>query len=421
MVFLTIVSSTVTANDQIPEIGQADAPSDSDFMILQTNLHPPYQELENGMLVGYSVSVLDCVFNRIGIGYGLAVAPRQRNREMVRQGRADGFFLARVSDTMEEYASASYPLALEKWVWVSAFRGNEDSKKRQMTRPELSSTVGAILGSNEAEWLAEQGYSDIARVPSVSSLISQVVAGRVQYALLDKHSFEIAREQQRLRGDQFVLRFERYAPLVVYFAKAYLEKKPDLLDQVNGALEYCDTQPMHMEPWERGLIERQQLPMITTFAQSERLIDLLRKNTPDQAMNDTARVSIDQTWQESGRRGEVSRQAYEIIENDLSEYLRDFQARNSIKIAEVFVFGQEGYVLGMSRLISDFDQSDEDKYRMTYFINRDHTMISDIRFDASTHTFLSQITVPILDPDTEMTLGAMTVGLDVSAALRLAD
>ena len=90
----------------------ASAKIQDNFLILQTNLHPPYQEVLDGTLGGYSVSVLNCAFERIGVGYGLAVAPRQRNREMVQNGRADGFFLARISEFMDEYALASKTLAL---------------------------------------------------------------------------------------------------------------------------------------------------------------------------------------------------------------------------------------------------------------------------------------------------------------------
>ncbi len=72
----------------------------------------------------------------------------------------------------------------------------------------------------------------------------------------------------------------------------------------------------------------------------------------------------------------------------------------------------------MNRVTSDFDQSDETKFQMTDNLNRGHAQIDDILFDGSTRSFLSQITVPVIDPDTGNVMAALTVGLDVSAALR---
>ena len=401
------------------EEGQADIDSQDSFLILQTNLHPPYQELPNGMLSGYSVSVLNCVFERIGVGYGLAIAPRQRNREMVRNGKADGFFLARISDAMDEYAVATNPLALEKWVWVSSSIKSDDPRVSRRPKPGDFTTVGAILGSNEAEWLGEQGYNDVMRVPSIASLVGQVAAGRVEYALVDKHSFEIARNELGLGAEKFMVQFERYAPLVVYFSKSYVAAFPDMLDELNAVLEFCETRPMHLEPWERDAIEQAQLPIVRQFANSPELV----AHVQDQLAGmihptaDEKRLT-DAEWKAMARNGETSATATEILGNELSEYLRVFQTSVGDQVAEAFVFDTHGEIVGMSRLTSDFDQSDETQFQMVESINRDQALITDIWYDASTRAFLSQITVPVIDPDTGRTLAALTVGLNVSAALR---
>lgn len=405
-------------NPPVFEIAQQDIDSQDNFLILQTNLHPPYQELQNGLLGGYSIAVLNCAFERMGVGYGLAVAPRQRNRDMVRSGRADGFFLARISDVMDEYAVATHPLALEKWVWVSPSLKSDDPRKARLPKPGEFSTIGAILGSNEAEWLSEQGYEDVMRVPSISSLVSQVAAGRVDFALVDKHSFEIARNDLAMGAEKFLVQFERYAPLVVYFSKRYVELYPDLLGKLNGVLEFCETRPMNLEPWERDAIERIQLPIVRQFAKSPELIRNVRAVLRSERLPQDQKRVLDEEWAAMARRGLASTTAQNILDNILSDYLRAFKISAGQQVAEAFVFDLAGQIVGMNRLTSDFDQSDEAQYQMTESINRDHALIADIRFDASTRTFLSQITVPIVDPETGATLAALTVGLDVSAALR---
>jgi ABC-type amino acid transport substrate-binding protein len=401
------------------EQGQADLGQQDDFLILQTNLHPPYQELQNGILSGYSVSVLNCVFDRLGIGYGLAIAPRQRNREMVRTGRADGFFLARISEAMDEYAVATNPLALEKWVWVSRPIKSDDPRAGRRPKPGDFSTIGAILGSNEAEWLLEQGYTDVMRVPSIASLVSQVAAGRVDYALVDKHSFEFARKELQLGPNKFTMQFERYVPLVVYFSKRYVAKFPDRLEELNKVLEFCETRPMHLEPWERDAIEQVQLPMIRQFARSPELLVRVQSALDEaESPSEEQKRLKDVVWAEMARKGEKSKTAIKILENELSEYLRIFQANTGEQIAEAFVFDIHGQIIGMNRLTTDYDQSDEPQFQMIDSVNRDHALVTDIWYDASTRAFLSQITLPIVDPDSGKTLAALTVGLNVSAALR---
>ena len=127
---------------------------------------------------------------------------------------------------------------------------------------------------------------------------------------------------------------------------------------------------------------------------------------------------IDAEWKALARSGQSSDTAAEILRNDLSEHLRRFQSSVGNQVAEAFVFDVHGQIIGMSRLTSDFDQSDEAQFQMIESINRDQALIADIWYDASTRTFLSQITVPVVDPDTGRTMAALTVGLNVSAALR---
>jgi hypothetical protein len=386
------------------------------FLILQTNLQPPYQQLQNGILRGYSIAVLNCAFDRIGVGFGIAIAPRQRNREMVRNGQADGFFLARISSFMDEYAEPTLPLALEKWVWISA-AGQQGSFASSPT-PDSLLSVGAILGSNEAEWLAEQVYQEIAKAPSINSLISQVLAGRVEYALVDKQTFEAARDSMGHHEAQFNVQFERYAPLVVYIGREYTRLNPWLIASLNTALGACETLPMQLEDWERDLITRQQLPAIRAMAANAELVGAVRSAMGGAQIQPDAIVEIDREWRQGSEGGIASPKATEILENPLSDILRAFQESDANNIAEIFVFDTKGAVIGMNRLTTDFDQSDEQKFEVAIGHDADISQIADIYFDGSTRAFLSQVTVPIINPETGDVIAAMTVGLDVSGALR---
>ncbi len=404
IIFPSFDAQTQTALDEEP------------FMILQTNLQPPYQQLQDGILQGYSITVLNCAFDRIGVSYGIAIAPRQRNREMVRNGQADGFFLARISPLMDEYADPSLPLALEKWVWVSGV--DQKHSAANSPTPESLVSVAGILGSNEAEWLAEQDYQDIAKVPSINSLISQVLIGRVEYALVDKQTFEAARDDMGYDASQFNLTFERYAPLVVYFGREYTQRNPNLIAGLNDALRNCETLPMRLEDWERELILRQQLPVIREMARDPELLAKVKAELAKPEMRSGAVAELDQEWRDHSLRGATSAKATETLQNPLSTVLATFHDIHADNMAEIFVFKASGAIVGMSRLTSDFDQSDEPKFKVVLDQDPDQIQIADIYFDGSTRAFLSQVTVPVVDPENGKVIAAMTVGLDVSAALR---
>lgn len=389
----------------------------SPFLILQTNLQPPYQQLRDGLLGGDSINILNCAFKEIGVQYGLALAPRQRNREMTRNGQADGFFLARLSNTMSTYADPSLPLALEKWVWVSVRHGDGSKPERTLPTPQSGLTVGAILGSNEAEWLAEQGFGDIVRPPSIKTLIELLRAGRVDYVLIDKRFFQRARAQMNLTTDGFSLRFERYTPLVIYFARRFTTHHPGLLKRLNVALTHCGTQVLALEQWEKREIERSEVTWIRQLAKSKDLIAELKKAIARNPKDDNEIKRLDNSWKTEEAEGRTSAMAAQLLDNPVSQRLRTFQADHGRRVAEIFAFDRRGLILGMSRLTSNFDQSGEEKFKIFDAPSAHPVQIADIYFDASTHRFLTQVTLPVADPESGKIIAAITVGLDVSEVL----
>jgi hypothetical protein len=175
---------------------------------------------------------------------------------------------------------------------------------------------------------------------------------------------------------------------------------------------------MHLEPWERDAIEQVQLPVVRQFARSPELLRYVHEQlAAAEPREEDQKRRIDEEWTALARTGKSSATAASILANGLSDHLRDFQEMAGNQVAEAFVFDVRGQIIGMSRLTSDFDQSDEAQFQMIEGNNREQALITDILYDGSTREFLSQITVPVIDPDTGLTLAAMTVGLNVSAAL----
>ncbi len=68
-----------------------------------------------------------------------------------------------------------------------------------------------------------------------------------------------------------------------------------------------------------------------------------------------------------------------------------------------------------SSVTSDMWQGDEDKFIQTFNVGVGAIHIADVEFDASSQTYLGQVSVTISDPQTGDLLGAVTVVLNVEA------
>ena len=86
---------------------------------LNTDIFPPYQVQEGDQLTGSSVKALACIFAAMGRDYEIRVLPWQRAVHEVRQDKAAGFFSATRMNNVNNFATLSAPLALEKWYWYS--------------------------------------------------------------------------------------------------------------------------------------------------------------------------------------------------------------------------------------------------------------------------------------------------------------
>ncbi|AUG51703.1 hypothetical protein CSC3H3_02495 [Thalassospira marina] len=395
------------------------------FLVLQTNLQPPYQELVNGALTGSTIRLLDCAFRKIDVDYGITLAPRQRNRDMTRKGQADGFFLSRISSEMAIYAEPTSPLALEKWVWVSLH--NVSDQQSRIPHPDQKVTLGVVLGSNEAEWIIDQGYQDVVHAPSLHSLVSLLQMGRVDFALIDQQAFARIRDDMKIAADQFTERFAHYMPLVMYFARDYTASHPDTVKKLNRALTECGPAAVRLDHHEQQRIIRDEVGRIRQLMRAPALISALHNlgHKADPSVGDAPDretiARLDREWQEASANGTASRLAADILQNEVSTYLQRAYRNRDIKFAEAFIFNRDGLVVGMSSPTSNYDQSGESKFSIFKDPSPDAVQIADIYYDPSTSKFLSQITLPLTDPETGEVVAALTVGLDVTAALDAED
>lgn len=124
--------------------------------------------------------------------------------------------------------------------------------------------------------------------------------------------------------------------------------------------------------------------------------------------------ALDAQW-----RAEVSAASKPLIDatlgNAASQYLKGVQDASAGKYTEIFVMDAKGMNVGQSTLTSDYWQGDEDKFTQSFGAGADAVHLGEVEQDESTQIFQSQVSVSITDPATGSPIGAITVGVDVSA------
>lgn len=103
----------------------------------------------------------------------------------------------------------------------------------------------------------------------------------------------------------------------------------------------------------------------------------------------------------------------EVLEKPLSVYLADVQEASGGLFTEIFVMDAKGLNVGQSDVTSDFWQGDEAKWQETFPAGKGAVHISELEQDDSTQTLQSQVSVPVLDPDSGEAIGAVTFGVNV--------
>ena len=106
----------------------------------------------------------------------------------------------------------------------------------------------------------------------------------------------------------------------------------------------------------------------------------------------------------------------ELLNNPCAKYLKQLEAKNGGKsgmYSEIFVMDRQGCVIAESQKTSDYWQGDEDKFVRTFSDSEGAIFVDEADFDESTQASLIQVSVPVIDPETEKAIGVMTIGLNV--------
>jgi ABC-type amino acid transport substrate-binding protein len=381
-------------------------------MLLDTNVSPPWQLERDGQLTGTAVATLDCVLSAIGIPYEVRVVPWRRGHFNVQNGLSEGIFSVMPTAEMDRYATLSAPLALEKWYWFALSEAVLD----QAGFPEAH-RIGAVLGSNQASWLATRGIRPAEEVTAVSQLVTLVETGRIDTFLADIHTVN---EYLASRSNRPLIysRFEKYTPLGVYFSHRFLGSRRGFLERFNAAVADCNTSSVQLSADEQIRVHRLVEERVTDWAHGELLISALRE--ANRVRHDVTPADIqrlDHQWM-----SEVSSGDHVLIAtiqgHPLSALLRDIQQRSGGLFTEIIVMDRLGLNVAVSEITSDYWQGDESKYQRVFPPGGEAVFMDRIEYDPSTRQFQVQVSIRITDPQSMTPIGVLTVGIDVEAMLQ---
>ena len=107
-----------------------------------------------------------------------------------------------------------------------------------------------------------------------------------------------------------------------------------------------------------------------------------------------------------------------VLNTGVSKKLADNKKSVGGLVTEIFVMDNKGLNVGQSDVTSDYWQGVEAKWQKTFLAGADAVFIDEVEFDESTQTFQSQLSLPVVDPQSGDVIGAVTIGVNVDALLQ---
>ncbi|TWI86141.1 hypothetical protein JM93_02849 [Roseibium hamelinense] len=141
-------------------------------------------------------------------------------------------------------------------------------------------------------------------------------------------------------------------------------------------------------------------------AASEVTAAVKAQNTETSGYDQTKIDELDTTWRSEADSIDQP-MIHAILDNDLSGYLADIQDSSDGLFTEIFVMDAKGLNVGQSDVTSDYWQGDEAKWQDTFGKGPGSVHISDLEQDESTQLLQSQVSVPVVDPDSGDVIGAV--------------
>jgi len=375
---------------------------------LDTSFEEPYQVVVDGQLGGLSVTVLECIFNRMQQPYQIQLTSLQRARRNVSRQIADGFFSSAPNSLVDGYAVLSAPLLIEKWYWYAL-----DPSLLNLPIWDKQLRIGSVLGSNSMIWLESRGIEIEQKVPRLEQLVAMLRHGRINMLLADNNAMHSTLQQAQ--GEQKLhQRFVRYSPLGVYFSKNFIDEHPDFLKAFNRQVESCAPASTELSQAEQAYLRQLATQHVARWGLHADLLSALRE--APQRDNSHERIQeLDRQWRRE-RILEEKPLIRRMLKLRPSQLLAGIAQQYSPLFNEIFISDASGQLVALSEPTSDYWQADEVDFQRAERMPAGEVYIGAIEYDGSTQSFQSKVSAPLYDPDTGALLGVISLGINIGTA-----
>lgn len=375
---------------------------------LDTSFEDPYQVVVDGQLGGLSVTVLECIFNRMQQPYQIQLTSLQRARRNVSRQIADGFFSSAPNSLVDGYAVLSAPLLIEKWYWYAL-----DPSLLNLPIWDKQLRIGSVLGSNSMIWLESRGIEIEQKVPRLEQLVAMLRHGRINMLLADNNAMHSTLQQAQ--GEQKLhQRFVRYSPLGVYFSKNFIDEHPDFLKAFNRQVESCAPASTELSQAEQAYLRQLATQHVARWGLHADLLSALRE--APQRDNSHERIQeLDRQWRRE-RILEEKPLIRRMLKLRPSQLLAGIAQQYSPLFNEIFISDASGQLVALSEPTSDYWQADEVDFQRAERMPAGEVYIGAIEYDGSTQSFQSKVSAPLYDPDTGALLGVISLGINIGTA-----
>lgn len=204
-------------------------------LLLVVPQYPPFTSEIDGEFHGIGIHKINQLLEELAINYQLRSVPNyDRALEELKQGKADGFFLATENEQRNNLATLSEPIMYNAWTWFLTQGSNWDPKSEDFRK---HAKIATTHDSNTRIWLNENKYNVVSHPHTPCYLPRMLIdLQRVDAVFLASKVFKKELLKQGYPDDVYREIVQISKPFGIYISNDYLALHPEFMTQLNQAI-----------------------------------------------------------------------------------------------------------------------------------------------------------------------------------------
>lgn len=144
------------------------------------------------------------------------------------------------------------------------------------------------------------------------------------------------------------------------------------------------------------------------------LQSLRHANNDNDILTEDQIIQRDINWRLQSKRGKGAL-LRSVLSGPASQRLVLLRFPRAQLLADIMLMDDRGLLVAATRLSSDYDQSDEAKYRRTFPLGPGVQAIEEAAYDESADEYVLTASLSLADPDSKAAIGVVTVNFSLAA------